>query len=53
MILAGSILLIGYFVLSMFNPSSPISLNGVPNFTNKSVTEVMKWASKNSVTIKM
>ena len=51
MILAGSILLIGYFVLSMFNPSSPISLNGVPNFTNKSVTEVMKWASKNSVTI--
>ncbi len=51
MILVGSILLIGYFALSMFNPSSPISFNGVPNFTNKSVTEVMKWANKNSVTI--
>ena len=51
MILVGSILLIGYFVLSMFNPSSPISFTGVPNFTNKSVTEVMKWANKNSITI--
>ena len=51
MILIGSLLLIGYFVLSMFNSGSVISINGVPNFTGKSVTEVMKWASKNSVTI--
>ena len=51
MILVGSILLIGYFVLNIFNPNSSISFNGVPNFTNKSVTEVMKWASKNSITI--
>ena len=51
MILIGSLILIGYFVLNIFNPNSSISFNGVPNFTNKSVTEVMKWASKNSITI--
>jgi beta-lactam-binding protein with PASTA domain len=50
LILIGCLLLMGYFGLNMFNPSS-INIGGVPNFTNKSVTEVMKWASKNSISI--
>ena len=52
MILVGSLLLIGYFVLGLINPeSNVISINSVPNFSGKSITEVMKWASKNSITI--
>ena len=52
MILVGSLLLIGYFVLGIINPeSSVISINSVPNFSGKSITEVMKWASKNSITV--
>ena len=52
MILVGSLLLISYFVLGLINPeSNVISINSVPNFSGKSITEVMKWASKNSITI--
>ena len=53
MILFSCLLLIVYFLLQFngqFNVvSSPISL--APNFSGKSITEVMKWADKNKVKI--
>jgi beta-lactam-binding protein with PASTA domain len=50
MIFIGSLLLIGYFALAIINPNNTSTL-GVPNFSGKSVTEVMKWASKNDINI--
>ena len=50
LILVGCLLLIGYFGLSFINNNSN-SISGVPNFSGKSVTEVMKWASKNNITV--
>lgn len=47
-VLVGCLLLIGYFVLGMFNNTY---ISEVPNFSNKSVTEVMKWATKNSINV--
>ena len=53
MILISSILLIVYFLLQLNLQvnvvSSPITLT--PNFSGKSITEVMKWADKNKVSI--
>ena len=52
MILIGSLLLIGYFAISFINPESSISnITSIPNFSNKSITEVMKWATKNNITV--
>ena len=50
LILIGSLLLIVYFILGLINNNS-IMVSSVPNFTGKSVTEVMKWANKNSITV--
>lgn len=50
LILVGSILLIVYFGLGFINNSSN-SIGSVPNFTGRSVTDVMKWASKNSISV--
>ena len=48
-----ALLLIGYFALSINNEinvfKTPIAT--VPDFSGKSLTEVMKWASKNNITI--
>ena len=51
MILVGSLLLIGYFVLGFINTEDGVISISVPNFSGKSITEVMKWASKNSITV--
>ncbi len=51
MVLVGSILLIGYFIINMINPTINTNVKGIPNFTGKRVTDVMKWASKNKITI--
>ena len=52
MILLGSILLIAYFIINIINPTTTSStIMGIPNFSGKSITEVMKWASKNKVSI--
>ncbi len=53
LILISSLLLIGFFLLQLNGTysvvSSPISLT--PNFSGKSITEVMKWADKNKISI--
>lgn len=51
MVLIGSLLLISYFIFNMISNNSIISISNVPNFTGKSITEVMKWANKNSITV--
>jgi len=51
MILISSLLLIGYFILGFINTEDGIISISVPNFSGKSITEVMKWASKNSITV--
>ena len=51
MILISSLLLIGYFILGFINTEDGIISINVPNFSGKSITEVMKWASKNSITV--
>ena len=50
LILIGSLLLIVYFGLGFINNNSN-SISSIPNFTGRSVTDVMKWASKNSITV--
>lgn len=50
LVLVGCLLLTTYFGLNIINCDF-ISSNGIPNFTGKSVTDVISWASKNSITI--
>ena len=48
-----TILLIGYFALGINNQINIVKtpITTVPDFSGKSLTEVMKWASKNDITI--
>ena len=49
LILIGCLLLMCYFGLGFISTDGGIS--SVPNFTGSSVTEVIKWANKNSITV--
>ena len=53
MIGLSTILLIGYFALGINNQINIVKtpITTVPDFSGKSLTEVMKWASKNDITI--
>ena len=51
-IILGSLCLSIYFLLGFSDVNLNISSSSsVPNFSGKSLTEVMKWASKNNVTV--
>lgn len=51
-ILLGGILLFTYFILNIFNSSNiNTPILEVKNFQGKSITEVMKWASKNNIKV--
>ena len=53
MIGLGSLLLIGYFLLGINNCVKIVNFNSslVPNFAGKSLTEVIKWAKENKITV--
>ena len=53
MITFSTLLLIGYFALGINNNISFIKtpMASVPDFTGKSLTDVIKWGSKNKITI--
>ena len=53
LLLVSGLILLSYFILNINNTfsfvKSPISV--VPDFSNRSLTEVMKWASKNNILV--
>ena len=51
LILLSGLLLLGYLVLNFNNHTNVIPTTTSQNFQGKSITEVMKWASKNNVKI--
>ena len=51
LIFLSGVLLLGYFILSLGTHSTVIPTTPSQNFQGKSITEVMKWASKNNVKV--